>query len=118
MCLGGVGGRGLHKEAIELLPDTGPRRGCPQPAALASVCQRRESAPSSSTSVVRVAGAPLKALKGLFMRPSDPPFPQGATGSGLCFSSHLLTLSFEFWRKFRPSLLWLLGFISPRLPVA
>jgi hypothetical protein len=62
MSLGGVWGTlALHKEAIELLPDTGPGWGLPQPGLpLASVCQFRESVPPSSTSAMRGGRSPFE----------------------------------------------------------
>ena len=50
----------------------------------------------------------MKALKGLFIYPSDSPFPEELPGGAFRPASSTL----EFWRKFRPSLFLLLSFIS------
>lgn len=111
----GCGDAGPNKETIELLPDTGPWQwGCPSLSSLWPLSAEGLCSPQLHFSYA-VAGSPLKVLKGPFIRPSDPPFPWGATGVGLgvgcglgCLPPASSTLSSEFWRKFRPSLLLLL----------
>lgn len=70
MCPGGVwGDSGTHKEAIELLCDSGGAGLVPQTLLPVASCQQRVSAPPAPPQPCGVAGAPLKALKGLFMHP-------------------------------------------------
>lgn len=69
----GVGDSGMHKEAIELLCDSGGAGPVPRLLPAASH-QQRVSAPPAPPQPCGVAGAPLKALKGFFMCPPILPF--------------------------------------------